>query len=229
MAVNKINTINNNIYDNFRNNFIMGALGVNKTGKSSTFKTIAESWRGCRNSSKYKIVGHDPQRIFHNPNDLSRGLITDKNHLINPEDKNWAVKCCKLRNCLLILDEIRILCPTPQHPPKGLVTLFSQCFYWNIDIMWMTHNPSLVPEVCTYYTTHYYIFLTFAREGQFQKKIPNYSLCTAASNYVNRYAKKHGRGKHKLDKFYEGQGFPYAIVNTETQEIKGINMNNKMV
>lgn len=216
MAVNRINTVNPKAYNNVRNNFINGAVGVNKTGKSTTFRRIAESWRGSR-GDKFKIVGHDPQRMF-------SGLINREDY-IDPEDKNWAVKCCKLRNCLLILDEIRILCPTPQHPPKGLVTLFSQCFYWNIDIMWMTHNPSLVPEVCTFYTTHYYIFLTFAKEGQFQKKIPNYSLCTAASNLVNNYVKQYGRGKHKLDKTYDGQGFPYAIVNTEEQTIKGINMN----
>lgn len=217
MAVNRINTINNKTYNNVRNNFIVGMVGVNKTGKSSTARfKIAEPWRGSR-GDRFEIAGHDPQRMFD-------GLIPKKN-LIDPEDKNWAVKCCKLRNCLLLLDEIRILCPTPQHPPKGLVTLFSQCFYWNIDIVWMTHNPSLVPEVCTFYTTMYYIFLTFAREGQFQKKIPNYSLCTAGSNLVNSYVRQYGRGLHKLDKNYNGQGFPYVIVNTEEQKLTAVNMN----
>lgn len=202
-----------------RDNFISGFVGVNKTGKSTTARRIADNWRETR-SDFYKIAGHDPQRMF-------TGLI-NKNLYINPEDKDWAVKCCKLRNCLLILDEIRILCPQPAHPPKGLVTLFSQCFYWNVDIMWMTHNPSLVPETCTYYTTLYYIFLTFAKEGQFQKKIPNYSLCVAASNLVNRYVQKYGRGKHKLDSQYVGQGFPYAIVNTEKQTVQAINMIHKI-
>lgn len=202
-----------------RDNFISGLVGVNKTGKSTTARRIADNWRETR-SDFYKIAGHDPQRMF-------TGLI-NKNLYINPEDKDWAVKCCKLRNCLLILDEIRILCPQPAHPPKGLVTLFSQCFFWNVDIIWMTHNPSLVPETCTYYTTLYYIFLTFAKEGQFQKKIPNYSLCVAASNLVNRYVKKYGRGKHKLDSQYVGQGFPYAIVNTEKQTVQAINMIHKI-
>lgn len=202
-----------------RDNVILGACGVNKTGKSSTFRKIAENWRNSR-GDKFKIAGHDPQRMF-------TGLI-DKNLYIDPEDKNWAVKCCKLRNCLLILDEIRILCPVPQHPPKGLITLFSQCFYWNVDIMWMTHNPSLVPEVCTFYTTHYYIFLTFSREGQFQKKIPNYSLCVAASNLVNKYVKDNGKGRHKLDPSYDGQGFPYVIVNTTEQTLTAINMTKKI-
>lgn len=214
MAVNKKLVTPSN-----RDNFIIGACGVNKTGKSSTFRKIADNWRGAR-GDRFKISGHDPQRMF-------SGLI-DKDLDINPEDKNWAVKCCKLRNCLLILDEIRILCPIPQHPPKGLVTLFSQCFFWNIDIMWMTHNPSLVPEICTFYTTKYYIFLTFTKEGQFQRKIPNYSLCMAGSNMVNDYVKAHGRGKHKLDKDYNGQGFPYAIVDTEHQTVTAINMHKKV-
>lgn len=202
-----------------RENFIIGFVGVNKTGKSTTARKIADSWRSTR-GDKFKIAGHDPQRMF-------SGLI-DRDLYIDPEDKNWAVKCCKLRNSLLILDEIRILCPVQQHPPKGLVTLFSQCFYWNVDIMWMTHNPSLVPETPTYYTTLYYIFLTFAREGQFQKKIPNYSLCTAGSNYVNSYVKKHGKGKHRLDPSYNGQGFPYVVVNTEKQTLTAINMDKKI-
>lgn len=197
-------------------NFIDGYIGVNKTGKSSTARKIAETWKGSRDDS-YEIYGHDPQRMFD-------GLIPKKN-LIQSEDKNWAVKCCKLRNCLLILDEIRILCPSQQHPPKGLVTLFSQCFFWNISIIWTTHNPSLVPETCTFYTTMYHIFLTFSREGQFQKKIPNYSLCVAASNYVNRYVAKYKtRGRHVLDPNYDGQGFPYMIVNTQSQTATAVNM-----
>lgn len=197
-------------------NFIAGFVGVNKTGKSSTARKIAEIWRGSR-GDKFEVHGSDPQRMF-------SGILPDKNR-IDLEDKNWAVKCCKLRNCLLILDEIRILCPIPQHPPKGLVTLFSQAFFWNISIIWSTHNPCLVPATCTYYTTLYYLYLTFSREGQFQKTIPNYSLCQAASNYVNGYVKKHGRGKHRLDKTYNGQGFPYMIVNTEKQTLTAINMN----
>lgn len=200
-------------------NFIDGQIGVNKTGKSSTSRKIAEIWRGSHDD-RFEIHGHDPQRMFD-------GLIPKKN-LIASENKNWAVDCCKLRNCLLILDEIRILCPNQQHPPRGLVTLFSQCFFWNISIIWTTHNPSLVPETCTFYTTMYHIFLTFSREGQFQKKIPNYSLCVAASNYVNNYVKKYGRGRHVLDKLYDGQGFPYAIVNTQKQTITAINMNKPL-
>jgi hypothetical protein len=211
MAVNKIKPT--------RQTFILGFVGVNKTGKSATARKIAENWRESR-GDKFLIAGHDPQRMF-------TGLI-DRKLYIDPEDKNWAVKCCKLRNCLLILDEIRILCPTPQHPPKGLVTLFSQCFYNNVDIMWMTHNPSLVPEVCTFYTTLYYIYLTFTREGQFQKKIPNYSLCVAGSDLVNDYVKKYGRGKHKLDPEYNGQGFPYVKVDTENQTLTAINMDKKI-
>lgn len=202
-----------------RDVFIIGACGVNKTGKSSTFRAIAESWRNSRDKS-FRVAGHDPQRMF-------SGLI-DKNLYLDPENKNWALDCCKLRRCLLILDELKMLCPIAQHPPIGLVKLLSNCYYNEVDIMWMVHNPSLVPEIFTYYTTKYYIFLTFSKEGQFQKKIPNYSLCTAASNYVNTYVRIHGKGKHKLDPEYKGQGFPYGIVDTEKQKVVLVNMPKKL-
>lgn len=196
-------------------NFIDGFVGVNKSGKSTTARKIAEIWRGSHDDSM-EMHGHDPQRMFD-------GLIPRKN-LLNTEDKNWALKCCKLRNCFLLLDEIKLLCPTPQHPPRGMITLFSQAFFWNISIIWTAHNPSLIPSTCTDFTTMYHIFLTFAKEGQFKKGIPNYSLCLAASNYVNKYVKFHGRGKHKLDPLYDGQGFPYVIVNNEKQTLTAVNM-----
>lgn len=214
--INKNNTINQRRFNNIRNNFIVGLVGINKTGKSTTARTeIVEPWRNARDS-RYQIFGHDPQRMFD-------GLIPRTN-LIDPEDKNWALKCCELRNCCLILDEIGILHPSAQHPPRGFKKLFAQCFFWNIDIVWMTHNPALIPEICTYHTTKYYLFLTLAREGSFQKKISNYTLCTAGSNYVNKYVKNYGRGKHHLDPEYNGQGFPYVIVDCETQKLTGVNM-----
>lgn len=200
-------------------NFIDGFIGVNKCGKSTTAKKIAEMWRASHDDSM-EIYGHDPQRMFD-------GLIPAKNR-IQTEDKHWALKCGKLRNCLLILDEIKQLVPTPQHPPKGMTTLFSQAFFWNISIIWTGHNPARIPDACTDYTTMYHLFLTFARDGQFKKGIPNYSLCIAASNYVNKYVARYGRGKHRLDPGYLGQGFPYMIVNAETHQLTGVNMSKPL-
>lgn len=207
---------NNVIREEPVDNFVAGFIGVNKCGKSTTSRKVAEIWRGSHHEGM-EMHGHDPQRMF-------GGLIPKKN-LIDTEDKDWAVKCCKLRNCFLLLDEIKLLAPIPQHPPKGMVKLFSQAFFWNISIVWTGHNPALIPTACTDFTTLYYLFLTFSKDGQFKKGIPNYSLCMAASNYVNKYVRIHGRGKHRLAKDYNGQGFPYIIVDTEKQTLKAVNMN----
>lgn len=216
MAISRVNTINPKQDTNFRDNFCAGAIGVNKTGKSSTIKSYCQIIKDSR-PTNHIFAGHDPQKMF-------RDLIKP-NHLINMEDKEWALKLCEYRNCTIILDEIKLLCSNPQHPPKGMLTLFSNYWYWNMDIFWMAHNPLAVPDQCTYFTKLYFIFCAYIRRGQFERKIPNPTLCIAASNMVNKYVEVHGRGRHKKDKLYDGQGFPYAIVDIEQQRIKAINMN----
>ena len=220
-----------------RTNFIQGFIGVNKTGKSSTARDIAEGWRSTRipnvNSDvTYQVVGYDPQNIFGKQIDetgkvIREGLI---DLYLELDDPDWALRCCEMRNCLVILDEIKdLLESTSGRSPKGLLRFFSQCFFNNVDIMWMVHNPILAPNAATSYTTHYYIFLTFATEGSFKKKIPNYSLCTVACNEVNNYVAKYGtRGKHRLDPDYNGQGFPHVIVDTEKQTLQAINMDKEI-
>jgi len=205
-----------------RTNMVGGVIGVNKTGKSSTMRDFAESWRNSRipneGGVQYQIVANDPQNIFGKQVDNTGKVIKENlvDLYLDLEDPDWALRCCELRNSLLLLDEIRQLMPYGR-APKGMLRLFSQCFFNNVDILWAVHNPSLAPDAATAYTTHYFIFLTFATEGSFKKKIPNYTLCQVACKEVNEYVRKHGRGKHKLDPDYEGQGFPHIIVNCEKQ------------
>lgn len=201
-------------------NFIDGFIGVNKTGKSSTQKTVAQIWRDTHPSSM-EIHGFDYQNVF-------GSLIPKKNYIDIHNNKNWALDCCKLRDCLLLLDEIKMGWKSAQHPPQGLDTLFSQCFYWNVSIMWSCHNPIQVPEVCTNHTTIYHLFLTYFKKRQFEIKIPNAWICIAAANQVKKYVKQHGRGHHKLDPNYRGQGFPYMIVNMQNQTTKAVNMHKLM-
>lgn len=201
-----------------RTNCVIGLVGVNKTGKSSKQEEMARAWRGSRPSS-HIIKGFDYQHMFKKRKD--GGLLDSEIDMANPD---WALDCCNVRNGLILLDEIKLLMRTPQHIPKGVDELFSQCFYKNVDIFWSCHNPSSVPDIVTHFTTHYYIYLTFAKEGSFRKKIPNYSLCTEASEIVNTYVSLFGRGYHKKDKRYTGQGFPHIIVDTEKQTLIRQNM-----
>jgi len=226
----------NPIFKPERTNFIKGAVGVNKTGKSSVFREDAEGWRSSRipnlySDVKYQVVGYDPQNVFGEQRDekgniIKPGLI---DLYIELDDPHWALRLCELRNCLVILDEIKDLMEvTGGRAPKGLLRFFSQSFYNNVDIMWTVHNPILAPNAATSYTTEYYIFLTFAKEGQFKKSIPNFTLVTVASSEVNEYVKKHGRGAHKLSSEYKGQGFPHIIVNCEKQTLQAINMDKEV-
>lgn len=205
------------VQENAGDNFIDGVMGVNKTGKSSTQKKVAQIWRDTHDSSM-QIWGYDYQKKFGN-------LIPSGNHIDIRNDKDWALKCCKLRNGLLILDELKMGYKNPQHPPPGLETLFSQCCHWNLSILWSCHNPAQAPEVCTIHTNIYHIFLMYFKKRQFTEKIPNAWICITAANQVRKYVKLHGKGYHKLDPNYRGQGHPYIIVNMDNQTTKAVNMN----
>lgn len=219
-----------------RGNFCKGGVGVNKTGKSSVFREIVEGWRSTRipnlhSDVKYQIVGYDPQNIFGEQRN-EKGIIVKQNLIdlhIELDDPDWALRLCELRNTLVILDEIKDLLEQKSYrTPKGLGRFFTQYWFNNVDILWTVHNPLRAPDCATSYTTHYYMFLTFAQEGSFKKTMPNYSLVKVASNEVNQYVKKHGRGKHVLDPDYDGQGFPHIIVNCEKQTLQAINMEKEV-
>ena len=203
------------VKDDDRLNFCIGFIGTNRTGKSSEAKAMIRSWKLSHPGDL--VVSHDPQDNFEEETDLR----------INPNDEQWAVKCCELRNCLIVLDDFRLI-NEKNTPVDGLKDLLYFRAKWNIDIIHICHNPSLLLNAMAFFTSHYYIFFTNAQEGSFKKKIPNYSLCEAASARVNKYVSLFGRGKHKKDKDYNGQDFPYIIVDCEEQSLKAVNMTQDM-
>lgn len=186
-----------------RLNFVYGFIGVNRCGKSATAKELAVAWK--KSNPGQEIISHDPQDNF--------GDITDV--FIYQDDDDWALMCCEFRNCLIILDDVRLIHESDRLN-KGLARLLYFRAKWNIDIMCIFHNPSLVLNGVAAFITHYFIFLTNAQEGSFKKKIPNYSLCIAASEEVNKYVSTFGRGKYPK--------FPYVVVDGEKQKLMAINM-----
>lgn len=190
-----------------RLNFVYGFIGVNRCGKSAVAKKLALSWKV--KNPKGLVISHDPQNNFED--------ITDV--FIGPDDEDWADKCCDFRNCLIILDDLRLI-----HESDKLNKHLAKLLYfrakWNIDIITVFHNPSLVLNGVAAFVTHYFIFLTSAQEGSFKKKIPNYSLCIAASEEVNKYVSIYGRGKYP--------DFPYVIVDSEKQKLMAINMDKRI-
>jgi len=186
-----------------RTNFLFCFIGTNRTGKSATAQSLAMDWKSSRPNGI--IVAHDPQRRFV---DIADGFLT-------PDDEDWAERCCTLRNALVILDDIRLIHESDR-ASKGLMKLLYHRADYNIDIIYIVHNPGLVINALAHFTSNYFIFMTNIQEGAFKKKIPNYSLCMAASEKVNKYVSIFGRGKYPK--------FPYVMVDIEKQRLIAVNM-----
>lgn len=123
------------------------------------------------------------------------------------------------RNALLILDDHRILHEEDKARP-WIKYLLQQKDGYNIDIIYSCHNPIFVLNAVAAFTTHYYVFYTNMLDGSWKRKIPNYSLCLAGSNYVNKYVRKYGRGTYP--------NFPFMYIDTENEKLTGINMEKSL-
>ena len=187
--------------------FLIGIIGTNGTGKSVTARAIAEQWRKTRPHGD--IIAFDPTNAFN-------GVA---NKFIYPHE-DWCSKVLESRNSLVLLDEIKILHPQVIAKAK-FAELMSMRRDYSIDIIYIVHNPKLVLEILTYYTTKYYLFYTQAREGAFKDKMPNYSICSGASDFINDYAREVIRTTGKKGEY---PNFPYMVVDNETEEISAINI-----
>lgn len=191
-----------------RDNFLYCFIGTNRTGKSAIARKHIIAWK--KSNPGKLVIGFDPQRRFRDLIDI----------FISPEDPKWAVKLHKFRNCLIVLDDMRVL-NEDARPVEGLSNLMYYRCDWNIDIITVFHNPSLVLNCISAYATHYFIFLTNAKDGSFKDKIPNYTLCQLASEEVNRYVSIYGRGK------WPECDFPHIVVDCEKLKLMAIHMNKK--
>jgi len=185
-----------------RLNFLWGFIGTNRTGKSVIARSCAEAYKKSKPDNA--IVSFDPQKRFEEVSDWN----------IDPENKNWAVELHELRNALIILDDYRLINQNPT-PVEGLAKLLYHRADWNLDIIYICHNPSLIINIFTYFTTHYFLFYTEAMDGSFQKKIMNYKLCISGQRLINKYVKTYDRGVYP--------NFPYVMVDTENLELNAFN------
>ena len=192
-----------------RLNFLMAFIGHNRTGKTSIALDIAKKWKASRPEGSNTVICFDPQHKFDEVMDFEIELA----------DTNWAYNLLKFRNSLVILDDYRIL-NSKNIPDKGVLELLQFRNEYNIDMIIICHNPALLINIFTYFVTHYYIFYTMVQVGSFEKKIPNYELCMAASNLVNTYVQAHGRGDYADGKML----FPYVVVENETEVVTAYNM-----
>lgn len=185
-----------------RSNDLIGLIGTNAVGKTPKLISLAEKWRNVNDGP---VMSYDPQNKLQN--------VTDFN--ITLGDDSFIQQLKKLKNALLILDDVRVLHPKNQ-AAKWLMDLTSFRTFNNIDIFYAVHNPSLVLNLLSYYTTKYYVFYTESTDGSWEKKIPNYSLCLAASMYINRYVSIKGRGTYP--------DFPHVMVDNQNRKLTGVNI-----
>ena len=203
----KLNVVRKKKETEKRYNFLFGFSGTNRTGKSVVSRGYAEIWR--KNNPEGIIVTFDPQKRYKGLSDWE----------IDPDDNEWALKLLELRNALVILDDYRIINEKPL-PVKGLSKLMYHRADYNIDIMYICHNPSLIINLLTYFTSHYFLFYSEATDGSFQKKINNYKLCVSGQTLINKYVKTFGRGNYPK--------FPHVIVDCEKSELNAINFSQKL-
>ncbi len=197
------NSNSNKSFQKERESFLWGFIGHNRTGKSVTAAQLAKDWKEGHPDGV--VMSFDPQRRFADVTDFP----------IKLSNSNWEDDICDLRNALLILDELRIIHPSAKCSDKFREFLQMRGEH-NVDCMYIVHNPALVLNDLTYFTTHYFIYYTQAKLGGFEKKMPNYWLCYGASQFVNKYVKTFGKGEYP--------NFPYMVVENETEEMYGINM-----
>ena len=184
-----------------RNCFLIGIIGTNRVGKTTKIRDIIKEWKKSRPNGL--VVGFDPQMKLADLLDKQIGIADDLT-LIN-----------SLRNCLLVLDDFRAL-HLSDKAEKWLVYLMQFRDQWNIDIVYAVHNPSLVLNVLSFFTTHYYIFYTQSIEGGWKRKIPTYTVCSAVSSYLVEYVSLTGLGTYPK--------FPYFIVDNKGNKAIAVNI-----
>lgn len=211
-----------------RPNYVIGIVGANGTGKSTITKELIDIWTQSRYQLGLKAqiykntvygsrITFDPQFQF--------GQYSDYFIKIDP---NWAKEIdLRVRDSLITLDDYRILVKNPTASGE-LRDLFINRKYQNNDYIYSCHAPANIIRELDYFTTHYYIFFTMSVASRFEEKMDDAKLCIDANNMVNKYVSMKGIGKHPLDPEFNGQCFPYVIVNRLTGTLDSVNMDQSL-
>lgn len=208
-----------------RQNFVRMYIGKNSIGKTPTaiFDAIAYQ----RSFPKKKIIVFDSQDKFKGAHDR-RELRVDL--LIPRNNKGWAGieglqehtvtsgnKKYKWANSLLILDDYRMLL-RGNDMPSDFYDLFAlrPAPHFNMDMMFICHEPRNILEGIAGYISHYHIFANEASSGQFENKISCYLACQRAGLVINKYVSMYGKGY--FDTTTKIPYFPHIVVEKERPE-----------
>lgn len=191
-----------------RNAYFMFLIGHNRTGKSSLAQQIV--WQYKEDNPNNKIIAFDPQNRFHEKGKVEKTLVNKK--LV---DSDWF-NLLEEKDCLLIIDDHRMLLPSDTLDPNFL-RLLALRDEQGIDIIMITHHPSLIQNRLTYYITHLLLFYTNKDDKNtgIDKKIMNASKVERLMEEINTHVKQHGKGEYP--------NFPHIVY--EYQEDKHVKVN----
>lgn len=198
---------NENKSNERKNNYVCAFVGTNRTGKSSVAKFEALNYK--RANPENKVIAFDIQDRF-------TGIADE---YIYPHE-SLDSQLDEIHDCLLILDDYKAL-NRKNILEKSLLKVLILREKRNIDIIYICHNPKQIVWDLTYYTSFYYIFYTYSKNGQFEGRIPAYELCINASKLINNYVVKLGnKGEYP--------NFPHFIVDTDNEKLIAKNINSKL-
>jgi hypothetical protein len=171
-------------------------------------RILAEHYKKA--NPKNKIVALDLQGRF-------RDIKTEDFDTINPDKYARFHKNSNLlvySNTLFIMDDYHT--EVEERTPEWLQRLLNLRNEHGIDMIFITHSPTLIRKKLSFYATHLYLFYTMGTEKDFKDKLPDYEMTINARRIINQYVKKYGRGEYPK--------FPFVIVNYEDNKIQTINM-----
>jgi len=229
----------------FRNNFVWAFIGKSGAGKTVTAKQVAKDWKSAR--FRMRRRGEGGKIFAFDPHDAFYGIADIK---IDAKDEDWAsviimevCKSCGKRkktsvcskcgstkfyfpyaNSLIILDDYRTLLKSNQMPPDFL-DLLALRRRLNLDIIYMVHNPKLILERLSYFSTHFSVFRTEANADDFADKIQKFLTCQRASILVNAYVRLFDeKGYNALY-----PNFPYVFVQNDSDQLFPMNMDEEII
>lgn len=201
-------------------NFVIAIVGAIGKGKTSLINDILteckEEVREDGNGSYYikfavKSIGFDP---FNQLDHLVDSTIQARKDLTK----------CNIKDSLVVLDELNDFAQD-QKEMESVASLLVSRKHYNNNFIYSCRSISDIPNKIMLLTTHFYVFHTNPSVRKtINRDIPLNNLFNDAQDRIFRYAKKHGLGKHRLDPSFDGQGFPYCIIDAEKLTISEINM-----
>ena len=204
--------------DKRRGGEIIFFIGHNSTGKTVVATELVKMFneRRSKQSSNRpinygRLAVYDVQNRFTDlmkPNDIS----------IRTSNKDWCKELLTLRDSMVVLDDYKVLVPNDRMD-SSLLDLLQYRAELGIDIILITHNPSLVLERLSYYVDKYFLFYTLGNDDSFKKKVMGAEKLIALRKVINQQYKKYTAQQYS--NLYPN--FPFIYYDLKTEVAKKIN------